>query len=104
MALAEACIAGGVGTDISLDELGHIHRGLRSDVVLFSEEPSRIIIALPTEKWPELKELAEAMDVGLFRLGTTRGSNLLINRGGRTLVNLFLGELGASWRGGLSRA
>jgi phosphoribosylformylglycinamidine synthase len=103
VAIAEGCIAGGVGADIDLDELEKIHRGVRSDVVLFSEEPSRIIVALPTVKWPELSELCEAMDVGLFRLGATGGSNLLIRRGGRTLVDLPVVDLEASWRGGLTQ-
>jgi phosphoribosylformylglycinamidine synthase II len=103
VAIAEGCIAGGVGADIDLDELEKIHRGVRSDVVLFSEEPSRIIVALPTAKWPELRELCEAMDVGLFRLGATGGSNFLIRRGGRTLVDLPVVDLEASWRGGLTQ-
>jgi phosphoribosylformylglycinamidine synthase II len=103
VAIAEACIAGGVGAQINLDELEKIHPGLRSDVMLFSEEPSRIIIALPTEMWPELRELTEAMDVGLFRLGATGGDTLLIRRGERTLVDLHVVDLEASWRGGLSQ-
>ncbi|MEO8286868.1 MAG: phosphoribosylformylglycinamidine synthase subunit PurL [Chloroflexota bacterium] len=103
VALAESCIAGGVGADISVDALEAIHRGLRSDVLLFSEEPSRIIVALPTEKWPVLHELAEAMDVGLFRLGSTGGSSLLLKRGEQTLVDVSVVDLEASWRGGLSR-
>jgi phosphoribosylformylglycinamidine synthase len=103
VAIAEGCIAGGVGAQISLDELEQIHPGLRSDVMLFSEEPSRIIVALPTEKWPELSELCEAMDVGLFRLGATGGTNLLIRRGERVLVDLGVADLEASWRGGLSQ-
>jgi phosphoribosylformylglycinamidine synthase len=103
VAIAEGCIAGGVGADIRLDELEQIHPGLRSDVMLFSEEPSRIIVALPTEKWPELSELCEAMDVGLFRLGATGGTNLLIRRGERILVDLGVADLEASWRGGLSQ-
>ncbi len=102
VAIAEACIAGGVGAQINLDGLETIYPGLRSDVMLFSEEPSRIIIALPTEMWPELKELSEAMDVGLFRLGATGGDTLIIRRGERTLVDLPVLDLEASWRGGLT--
>jgi phosphoribosylformylglycinamidine synthase len=103
VALAESCIAGGVGAFINLDELDKVHPGLRSDVMLFSEEPSRIIVALPTEKWPELSELAEAMDVGLFRLGITGGFTLTIRRGEHTLVDLPVVDLEASWRGGLTQ-
>jgi phosphoribosylformylglycinamidine synthase len=101
VALAEACIAGEVGADIDLDELEKVHPGLRSDVTLFSEEPSRIIMALPTEMWPDLQSLAQSMEVGLFRIGVTGGDSLIIRRGERTLVNLRVVDLAAAWRGGL---
>jgi phosphoribosylformylglycinamidine synthase len=103
VALAEACITGWVGADIDLDALEKIHPGLRSDVMLFSEEPSRIIVALPTEMWSDLQSLAEATNVGLFRLGATGGDTLLIRRGERTLVELPVIDLDASWRGGLTQ-
>jgi len=101
VALAESCIEGQVGAEIDLTALEKIHPGLRSDVMLFSEEPSRIIIALPTEMWPDLQSLAESMDVGLFRIGATGGSSLVIRRGERTLVDLRVIDLESAWRGGL---
>jgi phosphoribosylformylglycinamidine synthase subunit PurL len=103
VAVAEACVAGDIGADIQLDEIEAMHPGLRSDVLLFSEEPSRIIVALPTEKWTELSELAESMDVGLYRLGSTGGDTLLIRRGERTLVDLPVSDMSAAWKTGLSR-
>jgi phosphoribosylformylglycinamidine synthase len=103
VAIAEACISGQVGAEIDLDALEKIHPGLRSDVMLFSEEPSRIIIALPTEMWPDLQSLAESMDVGLFRIGHTGGTSLVIKRGERALVDLRVTDLESAWRGGLGQ-
>ncbi len=101
-ALAEMCIAGGVGAEVSLDGLAEHNPHVRSDVLLFSEEASRIIVALPTPEWPALEDLAEATGVGLFVLGETGGDRLRIGRGGAVLVDASLDDLVASWRSGLA--
>lgn len=107
VAIAEACIAGGVGANISLDELDDANEGakhsspLRSDVMLFSEEPSRVIVALTSERWPELSQLAEATGVALYRLGATEGDALFIRRGEHALVELSIIDMTAAWQGAL---
>ena len=99
VALAEGCIAGGVGAVVSLDELERKRIRLRSDVHLFAEEPSRIVVAFRRENWQELRELAGSMEAGLYLLGTTGGDSLRINRGEQTLVQLSMAEVEAAYRG-----
>jgi phosphoribosylformylglycinamidine (FGAM) synthase-like enzyme len=101
VALAEMCIVGGVGARVSLDALVEGNPHVRSDVVLFAEEPSRIIVALPTPEWAALEELAQATGVGLFVLGETGGDRLRIDRGGEVLVEVGLDDLEGAWRNGL---
>jgi phosphoribosylformylglycinamidine synthase len=102
VALAEMCIAGGVGATITLDEVERMHPRLRSDVYLLAEEPSRIIIALRPEHWTDVQDLARASGVTLLNLGTSGNDALHIYRGGRALVSQPLTELEQAWRGGLS--
>jgi phosphoribosylformylglycinamidine synthase subunit PurL len=101
VALAEMCIMGGVGARVALDALVERNPHVRSDVLLFAEEPSRIIVALPTPEWAALEELAQATGVGLFVLGETGGDRLRIDRGGEVLVEVEVGDLDEAWRNGL---
>lgn len=111
VALAEMCIAGGAGAHISLDEISIEnetnsasripHSTVRSDALLFAEEPSRIIVALPPEQWNELQQLTGSMPVSLARLGVAGGDSIVITRGGRPVVGVLLPEATAAWQGGL---
>jgi phosphoribosylformylglycinamidine synthase len=102
VAVAEMCIAGGVGASVGLDEIEQMHPRLRSDVLLFAEEASRILIALPPEHWGNLQELAQASGVTLYNLGTAGNDALLIQRGARAVVDLHVIEMETAWRGGLA--
>ena len=102
LALAEMSIVGGVGANVSLDMLAAGNPLVRTDVLLFAEEPSRIIVALPTPEWNALAEIAEATGVGLFVLGETGGDRLRIARGEEVVVDAGLDDLEAAWRNGLS--
>lgn len=52
VALAESCISGGIGANVELSA-----NGLRSDVALFSESQSRIVLTAAPERAEELKAL-----------------------------------------------
>jgi hypothetical protein len=74
----------------------------RSDVILFSEEPSRILVGLTVEKWPELQALARSCGVDLFLLGLAGGDQLTVTRAdNRVVVDLPLPEVDSAWRNGL---
>jgi phosphoribosylformylglycinamidine synthase len=101
VALAEMCIAGGVGASVSLDAIAARNHAVRSDALLFAEEPSRIIVALPTPEWTALDEIADATGVGLFVLGETGGDRLRIARGEDVLVDVGLDDMESAWRNAL---
>lgn len=71
VALAECCIAGQLGFE------GEIESEVRPDALLFGEAQSRIIVSLVEEKLPELKKLAEEMNVKVSVLGTVKSDKNL---------------------------
>lgn len=100
VALAEMCIVGGVGASVELDAItGMI--GACTDVVLFSEAPSRIIIGLTVEKWGEIESLAYANKVGFLRLGESGGDDFKVTRRGQSVVDFAVRDIDRAWRGGL---
>ena len=101
VALAEMCIAGGVGAQVKLDEIHERHRHMRSDVILFSEDPSRIIVGIPQDKVGQLEGKAASLGARLVRLGVTGGNNVTFSREHRDVVDLLVTEIGAAWRDGL---
>jgi phosphoribosylformylglycinamidine synthase II len=105
--LAECCIAGRVGANITLgaylttkSEIRNPKSEIRNDFLLFAEEPSRIIVAVPLENWNELGELATLMGASIVRLGETGGDTLRIVREEQTLVELAVSDLDRAWRNG----
>jgi phosphoribosylformylglycinamidine synthase II len=108
-ALAECCIAGKVGAHITLDTLlltdaqaRNTQYAIRNDVILFAEEPSRIIVAVPPENWTELRELATLMGASLYRLGEAGGDTLHVMRGEQTVVDQRISALDQAWRNGIT--
>lgn len=104
VALAEMCIAGEVGAQVNVAALEVEHRNIRSDVALFSEEPSRILIALTAEMWAEMENFAQANGVGLFYLGASGGDRFTVIRQEQAMTNVIdlpLLEIDKAWRGGL---
>ena len=101
VALAEMCIAGGVGAHVHLDELEASYPHVRSDVLLFAELPSRIVVALPARRWAKLEALASSQGAHLYRLGTSGGHDLRVKRGGRVLLEVPLSDMENAWKGGL---
>jgi phosphoribosylformylglycinamidine synthase len=107
--LAECCIAGRIGANITLDSLLTIKSKIqnpkskiRNDFLLFAEEPSRIIVAVPPENWNKLRELATLMGASVIRLGETGGDTLRIVREDQTIVELAVSDLDRAWRNGLT--
>jgi phosphoribosylformylglycinamidine synthase len=93
VALAEACFRDGEpGLGGRFDLPGG---GLRDDVLLFSESPSRAIVT--TRDDLRIAELARRHGVRWARLGVVGGDRLVLSTGGRTLVDAAVGDLHASW-------
>ncbi len=87
--LAESCLATGVGCTI---ELG-LSSG-RELAKLFSEEPSRAVIAYAPQHEPSVRAAAQAADVPFAVIGTTGGDRLRIDR----VVDLGVVELANAHR------
>ncbi len=90
--LAECCFRGeetGFGARLELPA------GLRADVLLFAESPSRMVVT--TRQTARLEELAKSHGVPCTSLGEVGGDRLALTSGGRTLVELPVAELHAAW-------
>ena len=70
--LAESCIAHGHGAQVRLpsDEEAPPH------ALLFSEEPSRIVVSLPASHVGELGETCDRLGVPFERIGVVTGETL----------------------------
>ncbi|AJS57168.1 phosphoribosylformylglycinamidine synthase subunit PurL [Paenibacillus sp. IHBB 10380] len=93
VALAESCISGGVGAKVSVDT------ELRSDVALFSESQSRILLSATQEKAEQLITYIKGFGVPVVKLGTVVGSELEINiNKGTSVVNESVEALKQVWK------
>ncbi len=92
VALAECCFA---GEEVGLGGVFDIPGGLRDDVLLFSETPSRMIVTTRDE--PRLRELLSRFGIHWTRLGAVGGRRLRIATAGRTLVDLPVATLHEAW-------
>jgi len=92
VALAECCFdAGGVKIGASV----RVDARLRADVALFSESPSRMLVATPEPETVE--EIARRHEVPVGRLGELGGERLKIASGERTLVDAAVADLREAW-------
>lgn len=93
VALAESCISGGIGATVSVDT------ELRSDVALFSESQSRILLSATEEKAEQLITYIESFGVPVVKLGVVVGSKLEINiNKGTSAVNESVEALKQVWK------
>ncbi|MGE5618372.1 MAG: phosphoribosylformylglycinamidine synthase subunit PurL [Sphingomonadaceae bacterium] len=75
VALAECCMAGGLGMEADDEPLDRLLRrdGCRPDGLLFGESQSRIVLSVPPERLPEVERLAADAGVPVAVLGTVTG-------------------------------
>src|SRR5436190_16163593 len=94
--LAEGCSTGpaAIGCEVKLEGDG------RSDVVLFGEGPSRVIVSLEPRHAGEFEALMAESAVSWRWIGTTGGERLVIHRGGRGIVSVGLETIDDAWRSG----
>ena len=94
VAVAESCIAGGVGFQGDLSVTG------RWDAALFGERQSRIVVSLAPEKLEELERVCRIEGAPWTVLGRTGGGSF--SMGG--ILYVPLSEIDDAWRNGLERA
>lgn len=72
VALAEACILGGVGASVRLSG------GLPDHVACFSESQGRAVVSVPEERLERLEEIASGLGLEYEAIGTTGGKSLVV--------------------------
>ncbi|WP_010272652.1 phosphoribosylformylglycinamidine synthase subunit PurL [Paenibacillus senegalensis] len=92
VALAESCISGGLGADISLAS------GLRDDVELFSESQSRIIVSVDSEQAEKAAQHFAAYGVPCRRIGKVQGQSLTVTINAKEVISSSVEELKTIWK------
>ena len=94
VALAESCLAGGIGVEVT------VPRGPSAAQALFSESPGRVVVTLPSHHVRVFAQLCADAEVPLGDIGTVGGERLVM----RSLVDLHLDDLEVAFGAGLPAA
>jgi phosphoribosylformylglycinamidine synthase len=100
VALAEACVSGPRPRGAEVD-LGT--GGLRGDLTLFGEGPSRAVVSVKAEGVRHFEQLMGEFRVAWRWIGRVGGDRLVISGGGAGRVDLDLDRVGRAWREGFER-
>ncbi|MGI6400987.1 MAG: phosphoribosylformylglycinamidine synthase subunit PurL [Thermoguttaceae bacterium] len=78
-----------IGVEVNLDVAPLKYEGLSYDEIWISEAQERMVLAVPEDKWPEFKALADSEDVETFVLGVFKPTGrLILKYGGQTVGDL----------------
>lgn len=91
VALAESCISGSLGAQVS------VKTELRSDAALFSETQSRILVSASRDKAVQLKAYIEGHGVPVTEVGIVEGNSLVIDINGASALNETVEGLKQVW-------
>lgn len=91
VAIAECCIAGGLGF------VGSFAWSGRWDAALFGETESRIVVSLPESRLERLRRLCDEEDVPWVIIGAVGGKRIALSRG----VEVDLWEAERAWSSGV---
>jgi phosphoribosylformylglycinamidine synthase subunit PurL len=96
VALAESCVTGRavMGCEVTLVTAD------RTDLALFGEGPSRVVIAVEAARAREFEGLMADSAIPWRWIGTTGGERLVIRVGPKMVVDVDAGQLGRAWRSG----
>jgi phosphoribosylformylglycinamidine synthase subunit PurL len=96
VALAESCVTGRavMGCEVTLVTAD------RTDLALFGEGPSRVVIAVEAARAREFEGLMAESAIPWRWIGTTGGERLVIRVGPKMVVDVDAGQLGRAWRSG----
>jgi len=96
VALAESCVTGRevMGCEATLVTAD------RTDLALFGEGPSRVVIAVEAPRAREFEGLMAESAIPWRWIGTTGGERLVIRVGPKMVVDVDAGQLGRAWRSG----
>jgi phosphoribosylformylglycinamidine synthase len=77
--------------------------GLRRDLTLFGEGPSRILVSVTGERAREFEALMAESAIAWRWIGTTGGDRVRLRVGGETLVDVAVDHIEHAWRNGFER-
>jgi phosphoribosylformylglycinamidine synthase subunit PurL len=107
VALAECCLSGPgkIGARIRLPwrSGSSSSPNQRLDVTLFNESQSRIVVSVPKEAVELIQQDAAQQEIGLFRLGSVGGSELVIG-GSEGTLSWPLDQLHEAWYSSIALA
>ncbi|MCE5315225.1 MAG: phosphoribosylformylglycinamidine synthase subunit PurL [Armatimonadota bacterium] len=90
--LAESCIIGKVGADVSL------LANCSASAALFAESQSRIVVSLPVDKLGALREIVEKIGVESTVLGKVGGDALKIKVNDVAVIDANVSKMESCWR------
>lgn len=106
VALAESCIAGGVGAAIDLKPEMAAEKDIRLDAVMFGETQSRIVASLAPDQMERFQKMADMVGVPITLLGKVGGEHLTVHLPGpqpRLLISSKVTDLDWAYRGAIAR-
>jgi len=104
VALAESCLAGGLGARVDLDAVtGTAQASARHDVALFGEVPGRVVVSIGATDVSALLRRCDSGGVSCALLGTVKGDALQLQLGAEH-VEVALVALRDAFEGGLPAA
>ncbi|UJF32689.1 phosphoribosylformylglycinamidine synthase subunit PurL [Paenibacillus hexagrammi] len=92
VALAESAISGGIGAQVA------INSELRTDIALFSESQSRILLTASPDKADALKHWVASQGVPYQEIGTVTGTELSVAVNGKQQIQSPVSELEKVWK------
>ncbi len=96
VAAAEMAFTGGLGLTLHLERVPAEGK-MRDDFKLFSESNGRLLVEVKHEEGPPFENLMEGFDFSQVGVVTAK-ERFRVVRGGRTLIDLPLGELMDAWK------
>ncbi len=95
--IAEMCIGGDMGAWVDLTDLAICPSSLEIEKILYSETPSRFVVAVPYQNRKEFESLFKGQWLSL--IGEVRGErSLSIEYKGRSVIKEDIRELKKSWK------
>jgi phosphoribosylformylglycinamidine synthase len=103
VALAESCLAGGLGAGITLDHLP-VAQGAGSEVerLLFCETPSRFLVSVAPREVRRWRRAMSGIPCG-FLGKVSADPRVSVRAAGRDLASLAVEEIRLAWQGGRGR-
>jgi phosphoribosylformylglycinamidine synthase subunit PurL len=92
VALAESCISGRLGADVNFAS------ELRSDIALFSESQSRVLVSASADQAEELAAFLSGRGIPVQKLGVVGGSDLRVSVNGSPVVEASVAQLEKVWK------